>query len=74
MEIDMARRTRSTDPYEITVKTGYSEFVHPDGSKGFGWDSIKTYDRFGRWDADMKADEERRKNPDAVVTVKKVSQ
>lgn len=69
----MARRAHSTDPYEVIVKTGYSEFTHENGSKGFGWDSIKTYDRFGRWDADMKADEERRKNPAAVVTVKKVT-
>lgn len=69
----MAHRAHGTEPYEIIVKTGYSEFVHPDGSKGFGWDSIKTYDRFGRWDADMKADEERRANPDATVTVRRAS-
>lgn len=65
----MARpaKTHGTREYEVIVKSG------PSGSKtdgSFGWASIKTFIRFGRWDADLKADEERRKNPTANVTVR----
>jgi hypothetical protein len=62
----MARKN-PTKEYEIIVKVG------PSGSKedgSFGWDSIKSFYRFGRWDADMKADEERRANPSAVICIR----
>lgn len=60
-------KSHGTKEYEVVVKTGPSGSMS-DGT--FGWASIKTFIRYGRWDADLKADEERRKNPNATVIVR----
>jgi hypothetical protein len=62
----MARRN-PTKEYEVIVAVG------PSGSKEdgtFGYRSIKSYYRFGRWDAEMKATEERKKDPSAKITIR----
>lgn len=61
----MATRHRDIREYEVVVKTGPSEF---------GWDSIKTYTRFGRWDADVEATAQRKANPQATVLVRRVTE
>ena len=48
-------RTNPTKPYTVTVADGAT---------------VRTFARFGRWDADMKATEEKRNNPTATVTVR----
>lgn len=47
-------KARNNNPYSVVVNHG---------------DEMETFFRVGRWDADMKADEERRKRPAAKVSV-----
>jgi hypothetical protein len=58
-----------TKEYEVIVKTGRYEIPMERGG-GVCWGSIKTYFRIGRWGANMKANEERNRNPTAVVIVR----
>jgi hypothetical protein len=60
-------RRNPTKEYEVVVSVGPSGSME-DGT--FGYQSVKSYFRFGRWDAEMKATEERKKHPTAKITIR----
>lgn len=56
--------------YEVVIKSGPTIIMHPKGKRGLVWDRAETHSYMTLDAARSRRDEERRKDPDAFVTIR----